>query len=302
MYCSKCGVQNSDGATHCANCGSVLMDVSQSPLTGGQPQTQAAPVAPQTCGMAVASMIFGILSMLCITWPICGPLAIIFGVIALIKIGDSKGRLKGTGMAVTGLIIPAVFIVVGPILMAILMPALSQTKRIAQRVVCGTNLKGLSTAMIVYINDYEDQLPTEHWCDLLIEEADVSPQSFLCPDSDVIEGESAYAMNENIAGMNSRQMSANVVLIFETDKGKEPGPRDTPLSSRRCFEYLDEHGMYYDPGTLVYKDRFNQLGGPDDLVLRHDSNGRSGCNITFVDGHTEFVTEDRITDLKWMAE
>ena len=32
MYCSKCGVQNSDGATQCVNCGSVLMDT---PPAGG---------------------------------------------------------------------------------------------------------------------------------------------------------------------------------------------------------------------------------------------------------------------------
>ena len=42
-------------------------------------------------------------------------------------------------------------------LLAILMPALSKVKRIAMRVVCATNLKGLGTAQTVYAHDYEDE-------------------------------------------------------------------------------------------------------------------------------------------------
>ena len=42
-------------------------------------------------------------------------------------------------------------------LLAILMPALSKVKKIAQRVVCATNLKGLGTAQAVYSQDYDDE-------------------------------------------------------------------------------------------------------------------------------------------------
>lgn len=297
MYCSKCGVQNSEGATHCVNCGSVLMDVPSEPVTGQVPSGYAVS-PPKTYGLAVAAFVMGLLSMTCILWPLLALPAIICAIIALVKIGNSNGRLKGTGLAVTGLVIPAVFLLVVPILMAILMPALSRVKHIAQRTVCATNLRGLSVAMVVYTNDYDDTFPAENWCDLLIEKADVSPKSFVCPESDAVEGESAYALNENIAGMNNGEMPPDIVMFFETDKGKEPGPRDTPITVRRFNEFLNEHGMGYDPGTRVYKDRFNQLGGPDDVVIRHDG----GCNFAFADGHTEFVAEDRIPTLKWTAE
>ena len=50
-----------------------------------------------------------------------------------------------------------VVIAIIAMLLAILMPALNKVKKIAQRVVCGTNLKGLGTAQSVYSNDYEDQ-------------------------------------------------------------------------------------------------------------------------------------------------
>jgi prepilin-type processing-associated H-X9-DG protein len=297
MYCPKCGVQNSEGATHCVNCDSVLMDVPSEPVTGQVPPGYAVS-PPKTYGLAVAAFVMGLLSMTCILWPLLALPAIICAIIALVKIGNSNGQLKGTGLAIAGLIIPAVFLFIVPILMAILMPALSQVKHVAQRTVCATNLRGLAVAMTVYANDYDDTLPAEDWCDLLIEKADVSPKSFVCPDSDAVEGESSYALNENLAGMNSKKMPPDVVLFFETDKGKEPDPRDTSIKSRRYFECY----RVYDDNTLVYKNRFNQLGGPDDVVLRHKECGRPGCNVAFVDGHVEFVTENRIPDLKWTIE
>jgi prepilin-type N-terminal cleavage/methylation domain-containing protein len=102
-------------------------------------------------------------------------------------------------------------------LLAILMPALSKVKKIAARVVCGTNLKGLGTAQTVYAHDYNDQYTVQggktnstwstdgslaywesqlvDWSNasatpeitvgaslyLLVREADVSPKSFICP-------------------------------------------------------------------------------------------------------------------------
>lgn len=108
-----------------------------------------------------------------------------------------------------------VVIAIIAMLLAVLMPALSKVKKIAQRVVCGTNLKGLGTAQTVYANDYDDEYAvqgaggahtwarrTAGWLDtaknwqtagditvgaslyLLVREADVSPKSFVCPSSD----------------------------------------------------------------------------------------------------------------------
>ena len=201
---------------------------------------QAVPVMvvePKTCGLAIAALVMGILSLFCSLFMAIP--AIICGIIALVKIGKSNGQLKGNGFAIAGIVVPTVLtLVVVPLLLAILMPALNQTQRIAERVVCGTNLKGLSVAMMVYSNDYDGKLPTENWCDLFIEEVDVSPKSFVCPDSDAIEGESCYAMNINIAGKNLDKLPASVVLFFETDIGVEGGPRTTSIKNRRFFEYL----------------------------------------------------------------
>ena len=266
MYCSKCGVENSDGSTHCVNCGSILMDVPQQPGTQAE---QVMAVKPQTSRLAIASLVMGLLCLTFILWPLLFLPAIICGIIALVKISNNKPCLKGTGLAVTGIVIPAVMIIFIPIiamLLAIMMPALAKTKMIAQRVVCSTNMQGLSTAMIVYMNDYDDKYPTpEQWCDLLMQEADVSPKSFQCPLDP--EGAFSYAINENLYKIEYNKLPPHqMVAIFEASLGR------------------------------------NGVGGSDDLVMRHDQNQRGGCNIAFADGHVEFVTEDRIGDLQWTVE
>ena len=259
MYCSKCGVQNSEEATLCVNCGSVL----------GAPVAQpAGGMEAQTCGLAIASLVMGVLSIFCSI--VLALPAIICGIIALVKISKSQGQLKGNGLAIAGIAVPVVVtVVITPLMLAILMPALAKTKHIAMRVVCGTNLKGLSTAMTVYMNDYDDQYPTpENWCDLLIKEADVSPMSFQCPVAEEVEF--CYAMNEGLQGFNMDTVdpaTANqIVVLFEANLGK------------------------------------NGVGGMHDVVLRHNEHGQDGCNILFADGHVEFVTEDRIAMLKWTPE
>lgn len=188
---------------------------------------------------------------------------------------------------------------------AVILPAISKTILIANRVVCGLNMEGLLCAMTAYTHDYNGLLPTENWCDLLIEEADVSPKSFVCPGSDAVKGECCYAMNKHIAGMQLSKMPEKMVLFFETDLGRKTGPRSDPIQNRRHYEFLkeDRNGKEaYNKKLMVYKDRFNQLGGPEDLRLRHDLDGQPGCTIVFADGHLEFVTEDRIGELQWKVE
>ncbi len=302
MYCPKCGLQNTEDAAMCASCGTAI---GQTPVTPPTGLTE-----PQTCGLATTSLVLGILSIFCNIFTAIP--AIICAIIALVKISKSQGRLKGNGFAIAGIAVPIVTLfLILPMLMAILMPALSKVKGMAEREVCAVNLKGLSIAMRVYANDYNDQLPTEHWCDFLIEEADVSPKSFICPGSDAIEGECCYALNKHVAGKKQTELSPNMVLFFETDLGFETGPRSSPISERRHYEFLfnnlnyqneSTRRIYNNRNTMVYRDCFNQVGGRDDVALRHDQHGQLGCNIAFADGHIEFVTEDRLDDLIWTIE
>jgi prepilin-type N-terminal cleavage/methylation domain-containing protein/prepilin-type processing-associated H-X9-DG protein len=110
-----------------------------------------------------------------------------------------------------------VVIAIIALLMGILMPALARVRQIAYRLYCGTNLSGIGKAMLIYSQDYDDELPRAgasnqgwsapiaNWAStagsanafqngssisscfyLLIKFAEVTPKSFLCKgDSDV---------------------------------------------------------------------------------------------------------------------
>ena len=119
-----------------------------------------------------------------------------------------------------------VVIAIIAMLLAILMPALNKVKKIAQRVVCGTNLKGFGNAMMVYANDFDGDYAclarnTNHrWQEntigwdadpypmtdrtvgaslyLLVRLADVSPKSFVCPASQQAEFSGKNQFNKDI--------------------------------------------------------------------------------------------------------
>jgi hypothetical protein len=205
MYCSKCGTQNPDNIQSCNTCGAILIS---------SPATAAPPIASKTSGLAIAALVCAILSIF--TCMITTIPAIILGIIALVKINNSAGRLKGSGMAIAGMVVPVVAIPIVALLMGILMPALARTRQIAFRMTCGTNLSGLSKAMMLYENDY-DRYPTPNkWCDLLIENCEVTPEMFLCKGAS--EGPCNYALNKNIAELGTSSQG-DIVLIFETYPG-----------------------------------------------------------------------------------
>ena len=52
-----------------------------------------------------------------------------------------------------------VVIAIIALLMGILMPALNKVREMANQLVCGTSCRGLSTAMMIYAQDYEEELP-----------------------------------------------------------------------------------------------------------------------------------------------
>jgi hypothetical protein len=111
-------------------------------------------------------------------------------------------------------------------------------------------------------------------------------------------GESCYAMNRSIAGMTLSTLPPDTVLFFETDSGHTQGPGGAPDTSRS----YDEPDKVDNETAQVRKDRFNQMGGPEDMILCHEKHGKIGCNVVFVDGTTVFVTEDDVQSLRWIPE
>jgi prepilin-type processing-associated H-X9-DG protein len=265
MYCPKCGTENPEGAQLCRSCSWVLTSIS----------TVAPSPDAKTSGLAITSLVLGILSIF--TLFLTALPAIILGIISIFKIEKSAGQLKGKGLAIAGIAIPAISIFLATMmlmLLAILMPALARAKAQAQRVVCAKNMSVLGKAMLIYANDYDNKFPTSsEWCDLLIKYADVNEGMFRCGgafgcrSTRCYKGVSgklcSYAMNKNIAELGTKALP-DMVLLFETSAG------------------------------------WNQAGGLE--ILSTNNHRGEGCNILFADLHVQFVKPEDIKNLKWTAE
>jgi hypothetical protein len=245
MYCPKCGTENPDVALVCSSCSTVL--------SGESTQTQMP--AAKTSGLAIAALVLAILSPF--TCYITAIPAIIMGIVVLVKISNSGGQLKGTGLAIAAIALPVVLV---PLWMGMLFPALARVRQIAFRVQCGTNMSGLGTAMLIYANDYDDEFPTSSkWCDLLIEHAEVTPAMFRCRGAH--ESPCNYAMNKNVWNFSKRDTPPDMVVLFETHPG------------------------------------WNQVGGPE--MLTTDNHQGDGCNVLFIDNSVRFIKTRDLNKLKW---
>jgi len=143
MYCPKCGKENPDDAKSCSSCGAVL-----TPATERVKQ----PIV-KTSGLAITSLVLGILSPF--TFGITIIPAIVLGIISLVTIEKSGGKLTGRAFAVLGIVIPvfAFFVIV------VLYALTFAREGLSPRMICGSNLSGIGKAMLIYANDYEGQLP-----------------------------------------------------------------------------------------------------------------------------------------------
>jgi len=250
MYCQKCGTQNPDNAQLCCSCNSTLTGISKTVNTA----------VPKTSRLAIASLVLAILSPF--TCFISAIPAVILGIVGLVKISKSAGKLKGNGFAIAGIVVPAVStLFVLPLMMGIMMPALARTRQTAFRMVCATNMSGLGKAMLIYSNDYNDIPTASKWCDLLIEHVEVTEKSLRCLGAP--EGPCNYAMNKNVEGLGA-SAPPDMVLLFETHPG------------------------------------WNQSGGPE--ILTTDNHQGDGCTVLFADSHVAFVKTEKLKDLKWKPE
>jgi hypothetical protein len=81
--------------------------------------------------------------------------ALVFGIISLVQIGLSAGRITGTGFAAIGIGIPVVLFFI----IFIFAFLLYRHPPVAYRMICGSNLSGLGRAMLIYANDYDNSFP-----------------------------------------------------------------------------------------------------------------------------------------------
>ena len=114
-FCPHCGTGLPANAGFCPACGRAptgaqaaggFVAPSFAPSSFAPQGVYPSPygVASQTCGMATASLVLGIVSFVCLG-PLTSIPAVICGHLARGQIRNSNGTLSGDGMALTGLII-----------------------------------------------------------------------------------------------------------------------------------------------------------------------------------------------------
>lgn len=145
------------------------------------PATPAVTTA-KTSGMAITSLVLGILSIATcgFTWILSAPIGLILGIVAMNKIGKSQGQLKGKGLALTGVITSGVSFLMIPVLIAMFLPALAAAKQKAMTIVCINNEKQLALAVKQYEYENNEHFPpAATWCDAIRQYA-VSDSFFKC--------------------------------------------------------------------------------------------------------------------------
>jgi len=183
-----------------------------------------------------------------------------------------------------------VVIAIIALLMGILMPALARVRQLAFRMTCGTNLSGIGKAMLLYSNDYQDELPraggrTSTWGQvmdwtapdryrayglgadgsggtatisscfyLLVKYTEVTPKSFVCKGD---AGTNEFKLSELTTAV-----SANFELIDAWDFGMAVD------AYKHCsYAYHIPFGLYAltvssEPGFAVAADRNPFLPSP----------------------------------------
>jgi prepilin-type processing-associated H-X9-DG protein len=175
------------------------------------------PAVAKVSGLAIASLVLGILGL--VTFGLTGIVGIVLGIIALVKVGHSQGRLKGSGLAIAGICVSGFMLLILPVMAAMLLPALAKAKQRAQAINCMNNVKQLNLALIMYASDHGDRLPpADQWCDLIRPYTGGSTAMFHCPAQP--PGRCSYALNASLAGDQlPGQVRTTLVLLYGSAEG-----------------------------------------------------------------------------------
>jgi prepilin-type processing-associated H-X9-DG protein len=209
--------------------------------------------------MAITSLVLACLGFF--TCGITSLFGLVFGIIAMVKVKGSGGTLKGDGMALSGIIVSAAFLLMIPIFAALLLPVLAAAKDRAQEINCISNEHQLVIATMIYTDNHAGHLPpAATWCDAI--QSFVTTNAFRCAAAKTSH-ECDYAFNANLSGLDSSKISPQTVMIFESDAG------------------------------------WNASGGPE--LLASPARHRHGHDTTvaFADGSVREISQSELGTLRW---
>ena len=167
--------------------------------------------------LAVASVVLGALGMAGIT-AVGG---LVTGVLALKRIARSGGRLRGTGMAITGTVLSACMLLLFVPAMSglIIVPIIKKNQQAAEET-CDANMRKLTQALRTYARNHGNLLPqSDGWLDNLAQDRLVvrDGTTLRCPSRTNLA--CAYAFNEALSGLDPDKVPGDTVMVFESTLG-----------------------------------------------------------------------------------
>jgi hypothetical protein len=217
-------------------------------------------VSSRTSGLAVTSLVLGVLGLF--TCGITALFGLVLGIIAMFKVSNSRGALRGAGLAVAGIVVSGIFLLLLPVFAAMMLPALAAAHDRAREINCMNNEKQLALAVKMYSDDNQGQFPpATTWCDAITRYT-AGSGIFKCPAASS-NSRCDYAFNAKLSGMDVSKVDSQTVMIFESDAG------------------------------------WNASGGEESLAARPRHKHGRNYVVAFVDGHTEAVSQSRLNTLRW---
>jgi len=203
-----------------------------------QPHPQGIPTQPKTSGLAIASLVCGILSLYL---GLPALLGIIFGIIALRQINGSAGVITGKGLAIGGLVTSALAII-AILAILLLITGLGRAKSKANRVKCTNNIGNVYKAGLAFAQDNGERLPWQ------LDANGVRDHFWLGASNDEYGRQENAGINEVMAHPNSLAAAGVFGLTAMKSELVTPKILHSPCDASRAdaHEIVQENWARYD--------------------------------------------------------
>ena len=221
----------------CPTCGAMLTVPKVAPpppLPPPLPPPSALPACKPRCaqGLAVASLVLGISGLIPVLGMVTGVIGLVLGIVALSK------RTTAKGCAIAGTVTGGLSLLLIPLYLAILIPAVAMARTAARQAVCAANLHSIGLAMADYQSKHNGALPDN--LAAISQTGAVTPKMLHCPlcEQTTSDGDYVYvpalakgmlawdrtphrAFGKQLVGRNVLYPDLSVRFLAETNFEKE---------------------------------------------------------------------------------
>ncbi len=197
-----------------------------------------------------------------------------------------------------------VVIAIIALLIAILLPALSNAREVAKTVICSSNVKQINTASTLYAHDHKDQIwPAMDWIferddrdlpvpggrGLLYEYVDGVDKAGECPknqrrtrdgDDDTSDLFDHAGVNTDYTMLDETQGArlGNTIFTYFVKDPRVGTPASFPPAQEHRFELFTSLPIFVEESVYFWNDVYTEgmWGNQDQVTTRHDHGGHMG--------------------------